>query len=300
MVDGGDWVLTMDKVSFREFLIRRSDGYFEMLATAAGDRSSNRKTVTGLTATALDAAAGGAALSPSIVGRRVDALAAHDVPQLVQVSQDWKAPDSLDLSLTSAVTDFYVAAWEAAFRFLWKAGYKVEYDFSRLPLPLQREQATLAGTLAPEIRSWSDVVRIVAEERASYAIIRSINIARVCKEGEIGHAHLKALLETDVPELVPLARLRIFTPAAFLLSMEASEYLRQLFEARWFSMVEPDVNGTGGEEAILLELVTKLGMSDELWSRAAQHLLQRLDEHGAAGNWAPFAYLLLNKDWTCR
>jgi hypothetical protein len=56
---------TMLELELRKFMRHRCDGFWELLATAAGEDESVRKTVEGLSAQALASEVSGPAISPT-------------------------------------------------------------------------------------------------------------------------------------------------------------------------------------------------------------------------------------------
>jgi len=94
-----------------------TSGFSELLATALGNARSVAKTIEGLASSALEQGHHGAAISPSLVSQRVDALAAHDEDLLVDIARTWKPIDELSI-VEQLDTDYWLTAWTTALRFV--------------------------------------------------------------------------------------------------------------------------------------------------------------------------------------
>lgn len=104
--------------ALEEYLSRRWDGPWELLATAAGVPESVARTKSALSARSLAATFDGEAVSPTLVEARVEAIAALDPRLLPQLAAQWPQPSTLASDPMDSASDFVVAAWLPALRFL--------------------------------------------------------------------------------------------------------------------------------------------------------------------------------------
>ena len=137
-------------MDFRDALRRRSDGYWELLATAAGAPEAVERTVRGLTAQELDRGAHGLALAPSLVEERVEALAAHDVGRLVELAREWTAPSAMDDH------PWWQAAWRTSLRHLKDAGAISRQD---VEAPWLEGEVAVLWDEPAESLSWREIGR---------------------------------------------------------------------------------------------------------------------------------------------
>src|SRR6185295_4621047 len=106
----------------RTFVLDRHDGFWELLATAAGHPVAIAKSERGLSAEALGQCFNGPAGSPSIVQARVEAIAAFNVGVLAELAGTWRSPKGLTADFDDVANDFWASAWCSALRHLSRIG----------------------------------------------------------------------------------------------------------------------------------------------------------------------------------
>jgi hypothetical protein len=128
----------------------RSDGYWELLATAVGNPDALAQTRKGLAREALERGAFGEGVAPSIVRQRVEALAAWNRETLVELAMGWIEPSKIDRN------PLWTAAWGASMRHLHSANIFGSEYFS-VP-ELASERAIVFSTRRPAV-SWRELAR---------------------------------------------------------------------------------------------------------------------------------------------
>src|SRR6187399_266649 len=108
---------------FEARLRERHDGYWEMLATAAGLAASVEKTARGLHGDVLAEGPGPDTPTLSVTDLRIESLAVSHTKLLVELSRTWIGPnENLRDQLTSGKCDLLIVAWKTAMRHLLSAG----------------------------------------------------------------------------------------------------------------------------------------------------------------------------------
>lgn len=173
-----------------EYLSRRCDGPWELLATAAGVPESVSRTKSALSTHSLAATFEGEAISPSLVEARVEAIAAFDPRLLARLAADWPHPSTFTSDPMDAASDFLVSAWLPALRFL-----SIEKPFdgepSAWPVRLLNQELSILGAPARPPISWAEVVEGICSEALRYEDARTMDATEVTPDGE--HALLRAL-----------------------------------------------------------------------------------------------------------
>jgi hypothetical protein len=277
------------------FLQERRDGYWELLATAAGRMDSVSRCMDGLTAEALDAHSIGRAVSPSIVQQRVDSLAAFDAKLVIEVSRKWRQPDQVSTDLMDEAADFWACAWSAALRFLKKYGVPVQMG-SSLPRLIHSEREILWEAPPTSIRSIHDLLAFVSDSSRGYDNYRVLDRAPFHLERALTEEEMVRLLGGSIaPNDSDLERLRVFLPRVNLIGPSAQVYLGELLRTRWFALVGPP--STTGGLLTLLNVVLAQDGQQEPPTDIVEHFVEILRRSGQPGPWAPFAYLLLKQGW---
>lgn len=219
--------------ALREMMSQRDDGYWELLATAAGCGESVEKTRSGLTAKALASEPEGPAVGMHIVMYRVEALAAHDVSELVSLSREWRRPSEIDPDT------WWSAAWYSSLRHLERRGAVVPSE-AQVPW-LIREARAIWGNVDASSVSWRALAGELKTRWCDLAEIRAL-----------AHRPLEepSLDARDV-EAAPRTMLRLLRGRGELLSQDARALL--LEHARK-SLVE----GRDDETSLLVDLAIEL------------------------------------------
>ena len=273
----------------------RSDGYWELMATAAGHDESMDRSMRGVSAKALEEGFNGPAVSPSFVQERVDAIAAFDARLLVDICAGWRAPDQVSLDLMNESADFWSAAWTAALRFLKKHGGAPLPGIAPVPRQIHLEQQILWPRSPVAVRSVQDLIAFGVDDAHGYHDYRRVDESVIEVEGALSEALLVQLLSGSAqPNDSQLERLRILVPRPHLIHEDAQARLRNLLSSRWLALREaPEFRGG---LLVLLDLVMVLEREKEL-SVIEDHFIEVRAKSESPRSWAPFGYLLLRRGW---
>jgi hypothetical protein len=185
----------------RRALAVRGDGYWELLATAAGAPSSIARTEKALSADVLRLGAQGPAEAPSVVRERVDALCAWDPGILARLATTWLEPRDINDD------PWWTAAWSAGLRHLKTLGV---IDRNRADVAaLAAEVALLWGDHPNQEISWRRWAE--ATKGRLSASIREMAQARIVEDNLTG---------VDI-EGAPLSMLRLLRGRTHLLDASA-------------------------------------------------------------------------------
>ncbi len=279
-------------------LQRRSDGYWGLLATAAGRVDSVEQCIEALRSRAIEFGCRGPSFSPSLVAQRVDSLAAFDTKRLVELCRSWKPPQQISLNLMDEAADFWGAAWSTAMRFLKKEGEPLEFGSGALPRQIQLERDVLHGPSTPPIQSFEALLIYAANEVHDYNDYRRLDRCTVQLSEAIGAGQMRQLVGSSRSwEDLKLKRLRMLLSRVELIGADAREWLHGVLREGWLALDGPP-SATGGL-LVLLNLVLKLEAPGGVPADIAEHFAKMLARTNDAASWAPFAYLLLGRGWEC-
>ncbi len=284
----------MEQERLQRLMGSRSDGHWELFATAVGNGTSVRRTLEGLSSVALVANVGGPAISPSIVEQRVQALAAFDTQRLADLSREWKDPSELSLDLMDASVDFWTSAWRSSLRFLVLGGEVPKLE-GLLPLPLEIEKDVLLEAEELELNTWDDLTHHV-RDTATYSDLRALDRAKVSVDRPVTRARLVEFLGGESPSTEALERLRVLQHRTVFLDSSAQDYLGKLLLSEWEAAEELDNTGA---LTILMDVALECSNANGLRPRLVRALTQRLRASVEPARWAPFAYLLAGTNWRC-
>ena len=275
----------------------RDDGYWELLATATGREAASQRTLGGLASAALAAGFDGPAASPSLVGQRVEAVAALDSSLLVGLSKTWLPPEDISLDLMDPLADFWTAAWSSALRHLAKhPNSRSATGAASVPRPIALERAVLDAAPAAPLRTFEALLAVVADAACTWDDLRRLDSSDVQLPAPIDQAQVEALLGGDRRAAGPdFSRLRILLPRPDILGEGARRWLRAQLQHRWATFEMPPT-GDGGL-LVLLQLVLAFEPVTEAPADLVQRFAQVLRSHGRPAQWAPFAYVLLRRGW---
>lgn len=270
---------------------RRRDGWWGIVATALGDEEACQRTRFALSPEALGSGLEGN--SPSVVEHRVQALAAFDPVQLVQLSRAWKDPTEISHRLTDHASDLWVAAWKASLRFLKSQGETFDIHAQALPRVLAREFEVLFVPSTPvSLSSWSGARRWLLNE--DYDEIRRFDGSPVHFESPLGESALASLLGYAEGRVPRLEVLRFFFRRSELINDEGRSYLERLAETHWASLHEFGTTPSGA--TILFDLVLELVATGR-----REHVLHRLAESlelsQSPERLLPVVFLAVGRGW---
>lgn len=260
----------MDHYRFREALASRSDGYFELLATAAGDPEATKRTHEGLTGGALTAGAHGPAVAPSLVAERVEALSVASAGRLGALSEGWPAGEDRG--------PFIDAAWRTALRHLQHLGGAAaeRAEALRRQPSLQAEAVRVWGPAAPPpVLEWEDLG----------AGPSTLDRYRGLAWAPLAEASLTA---EDLSAVTPLA-LRALRGRTTVLDASARAALRKACA---------DLPTDPAEAALWLETSEDVGVLGDIeLNQVRDRLILRLGGSAEARNLIPVAYVVLRRGW---
>jgi hypothetical protein len=252
----------------RAALSTREDSYWEMLAAAAGSPAALERVQGGLSRDALDGGSDGAAIAPSIVSERVEALAAWDPARLEVLARSWRAPAEV------AEDPLWLAAWTSALRHLHARGGTDRRAFAIPAL------ATEASVLWPEprpARSWDEIVRDYGSRFVAYETVR------LWATGPLSDAAIRA----DQLSNAPLALLRVLRGRERLLTADAREL--------WRTWTTDAHKRDPLDAAVAIELASKV--EPVALSHARVELTSALRKMTDARAAIPLAYVLVSPYW---
>ena len=284
------------KLELAQLIRGRSEGWWGLVATVIGDELACARTTAGLSRDALTANFGGPASSPTIVGHRIQALAARDRQRLVALSRTWKGATEISLDIMNAEADFWTAAWRSSLRFLQQEGEVATVPESELPRQLAAEFAILFRPLAPtRISSWEEARDVVMDAGNDYGRIRQLDASKVRFDKPAEAAQLLELVGSNEPSPNELERLRFFFGRAYLIGEDGRSYLRHLLEKLWRSDPEPTASSTG--VGILSDLVLELEGPAGPPRELVDNLLSALARSDAPEPLLPLVYLFFGHRW---
>jgi hypothetical protein len=277
----------------RQYLSQRTDGPWELLATAVGNASSLRTTLDGLRADQIELAGRGRSISPEIVDQRIQAVAAFDRHRVSELVLSWPSLRALmGADPMSVEVDFWTAAWVAALRFLPSVPELTALEIGSLPMPIQVELTTL-GAVVRKI-SLDAVLIGMSRSDITYHDLRRLGRS-VSAAVPVSEDFMRNLFAIRLGAL-GLERLRILSDMTDF-EEGALEYLVTLFAQLDLQRTVP-VPGPSGGELVLIELVLRHSASESRRVQLVDRLLAGLQTDGPR-YWAPLAYLVSGTQWVC-
>jgi hypothetical protein len=281
----------MTSDDLRSFMRARSDGYWEFLATAAGETRSIVKTLDGLSRTALEDPTTSSASSLSIVEARVQALGALGGDYLTKLALTWPAPSTLHATSGDLGSDFLTVAWLSAVRFLDALAIEHRESKESMPIGLKVELETVFGA-GTSVGSWDALLELVHAPCATYQQFRGV---RFQPATPLSRELLVALLGSPSPATSALERLRVLTRNRVNPMPSATKFLEDLLRERWFDAPEPFF--PRGGILVLMELALRNGIDPALRSSLVDELRKKISRGGGPRGWEAFAYLLADTGW---
>ncbi|MGC4070809.1 MAG: hypothetical protein QM784_40270 [Polyangiaceae bacterium] len=203
----------MEAAEFRQYISTKSDGYWELLATAVGNGAAVAKSLAGLQGSAFKEGVCGPSGTPSLVGRRVDALAAYRPSLLVEASKTWTKPSEMSYDLMASENDLLFAAWFSSLRFLVPAGTVSASDFRTNYTGICEEAGVQFSPTPFQVSDWNELIEHFEGGEMPHNRIRAMDrYALLLPPADRGM--LKRLLGRGKP--TAFGRIRIFRERANL------------------------------------------------------------------------------------
>jgi hypothetical protein len=265
---GGDSVLVGSEELAAAMKARRNS-YWILLATAAGESHSVAESTDGVSRRELDRGSLGAAVSPSIVDARIEAIAAYDPCVVAELARAWRAPGDV-------IGDpFWLSAWRTSLRHLKTVG---GFNPDELASPdLDAEIEIVWGAPVDGSISWADTKARVQAGRATLADIRRWSKRRLC-EPRLGARDM-----SDAPPVM----LRLLRDRANLLDPSAAATVGEWAE----TLLDRDPF----DASAIIEVAQAGGVLCR--DLACKQLASHIDEIEDARTIIPLAYALLRPGW---
>lgn len=265
----------------------RTEGNWEFLATAAGERSSVERTVRCLDGSTLPT---DRFSSRTVVRQRIEALAAFDTSALARVASTWPLPQEFPGNGSSGIATRLTEAWAAALRHL---PLSVQQKILRGDVPKAYNQERVAlVTPAPCFVDWIEVIQFVRNAPS--------------------YAHLRATDRSTFPSLSPSAfwidtlldiphggrwsafqTVRVLRGGVHHLSPEARMYLLELAEAAWSSF-----SGDSPIQLLFFELARSIDRGARVLDLATEQLIATLKKAESPQRLLQTAYVVADAGWT--
>jgi hypothetical protein len=267
-MDRGDRRL-LNSNALRDALRRRTDGRWSFLAAAAGDQKAIEELAAALSRKELDRGTGGAALTPSLVSERVEALAVSAGATLARVALGWRKPAEC------GDDPFWTAAWVPALRHL---APRLSLNPSEFRLPATAREAELLWPTGVKCTcTWNELAATYRSRYVLYDELREWSL----------HPLADRRIEIAQMANAPALLIRLLRGRYELLTAEGVEQLRARAE---------DVRTEDSFEAALLAEV--LSLFDNDGTTALQlRFLDRLTGVDDPRGMVPLAYVLLGNGW---
>jgi hypothetical protein len=282
----------MRESEMRQFMARRSDGPWELLATAVDDPHSMRRSRQCLSREEIQQGAAGLAISPAIIDDRIQAVAACGATRVAALVQDWHPAQQLaDANPMAAETDFWTAAWLSALRFLPALPDVDASMIPRLPIPIRSEIEVLSSRAVIadvfELMEWLNRTVTYDELRiaGSSAIIDAALSADIVSQ-----------LVRDAGGAANLERLRAVA-GSVRFERSAIEWMEDAFRTTSVFVSEPQ-SGPSGGELVLAQLVYRNSSNAGLLGKGRDEIVRKIEQDGPR-LWARLAYLMVGTQWTC-
>ena len=254
--------------TLRATLETRSDGYWELLATAAGAYGSVARTEESLSVEALRLGSHGQATAPSIVRERVEALAAWNPLALARLTVGWFEPRDI------GDDPWWTAAWSTALRHLKSLG-PLERDRFDVP-SLAAEVALLWDDGSPRGFSWRQLVS-PAVTPLSFESARALASARM----------METTLSKNDLITCPLSMLRLLRGRANLLDISAIDHV--IARARSWQDQDPL------ESALALEVCQEASVEEDVIDCIRMDVIEHVSAIRDPRHMLPFVYVLLGE-----
>lgn len=263
----------------------RAERDWEFLATAAGEPPSVDLTTSALSAEALTSSG---LMNTALVRRRVDALAAFDVLELLAVAQTWPHPGRARGN-GSGASPALVEAWAAALRFLPEDMQKKVLT-GDIPGAWEEEKVALTS---PALRfdTWDEII-CFAKEAQSYAELRAIDRATF-PAASVSEALVEALL--DIPPSRRWGRfqaVRVLRPMVRQLGRSACRFLLEVSFESW-----QEFSGDDAAQLLLHELAFAIDRQADVVAVAAEQLRSSLEVASGPLHLLRTAYVVAGTGW---
>jgi hypothetical protein len=263
----------------------RTDGDWELLATAAGEPSSVDRTIAALSGPVL---ASSGITSGTHARRRVEALAALDIVEVLAVADAWLRPGQA-AGNGSGSPPALVEAWATALRFL-PQNRQLALLEGDVPGAWEEEKLALTSPIPP-FATWEHLIHFVQRARG-YAELRAVDRG-LFPVTAVTEGVIDALL--DVPPRKRWGQfqaLRVLRPLIDRLSPNARAFLLDLALASWGEFF-----GDSPAQLLLYELAFAIDQEAEVVSLAAEHLQNSLDVASGPLHLLQTAYVVSGTGW---
>lgn len=281
----------MNNTEFREFLARRHDGFWELLATSAGNAASVSKTIAGLQGAAFADGHRGPARTFSLVEQRIDALGAYQPSLIVELAAAWKRPAALGSDPMDEERDLLIAAWASAIRYLAPVA-AVTVDELRTGIPAIRDEADVFfGPLELIPTSWSDLVAMFARGYLGWHKLRQLDRVKL-NLGSVTPTRLDELLHIEGSGPQGLGCLRVLRGRETSLTADAATWLCSHLEHD--AATNPKV---ASEAGFCIAAEIALCVRPQLRETLTRVAADAISSSGRPAEHARLAYVLLGTGW---
>ncbi len=264
----------------------RTDRNWELLATAAGEASSVRRTLGWLDCSIPPA---DRFSNRAVVRQRVEALAAFDILELARVASFWPRSDDFPGNLARGRAAVFTDTWGVALRYL-PVSVQQEVLRGELPRALRQEKVALLNP-APRFEDWAEVVEFV-QNAASYADLRATDRSTFPT-----HSPPEYWLDTllDVPHggrWSAFQSLRVLRSGVHRLGPGARMYLLELAKAAWASF-----SGDSAIQLLFFELAREIDPGAEVLHLAVEQVVESLRHTSDPERFLRTAYVVADTGW---
>ncbi|MBU1218218.1 hypothetical protein KKF34_14390 [Myxococcota bacterium] len=283
-------------------IMKRSDGYWELLNTANGDKKSIQKTIKGLKKKSIEMGTTGPSYTYNLVGERVEAIAAYSTQILVKLSKEWIHPDKISLDFNDSIADLWAVAWARSLRFLKHVDKSFIKENGKIPYTVELEWKTLFEDCDVNISSVTQLIDYIVSKPWDYNHFRWLDRAKIELERQLGVEDFKIILNEKDSGIKNFDPLRVFLPRLKYISNSGKEYLNHLLNEHYCNL--------GGIEdfrvkrsLILLNIVLDLNVNTEIPENVVNVIIKELRKIGTPTYditiLARDIYLLLRQNWRC-
>ena len=283
--------MTLKFSQFESILKSRRDGFWGLLATAAGDDESVKATAASLTSRKLEEGPGTAG-TPTLVENRIEALSVSHPEMIPQLAREWRRPRQLaKREVFDGTADLLIAAWRCALRHLVAVGAAWVRELESDILAIEEERGVYHGPVPLANLTWREILSEIGRGRVTYFTRRALD--RVSPElSAVGVMELGQLLAPQEGLSHPAwERLRILRRRQQCLLPEARTWLCEQLASADF----PPLPFAAG---LAVAVETSIGLSEALGPLFLDKVARGLSQGERPIDLAPLIYVLLKRGWT--